>query len=232
MHCGYHTSTRIRVEKRVNKRKVRMVLKRVTLLALTLGTIGLMAESEAESGLLPIPLPPSIESSAVRVMEVVQVQEIIDAVGQIKQAEQTNRVEGKAIQEEDLGPGREIPQDQQRSEEPRQPDGVAKPNLPANAPTPPKQISELPKTKPAFNRNKQGNVEEFEEPSEKLQTRNKNKDKNDSDNNNNGEKSKPSNNYTVPKRRSQTQQNDAIGEAIPGSVIGALVLFLVIALMQ
>lgn len=210
------------------------MLKHATLLALLLGTIGLMGETEVESGLLPIPIPipvpAPIESSAVKVAEVVQVQDSVDTSGQ------TVHLEKKESQVEDAGSKRtEPPIEPQRNEEPRQPEAVPKPNLPANAPAPPKQVAESPKTKPSFKSGIKGKDEGAEEPSEKPQLKNKKggKGKNDNDNeNDNGQQQPNKTNYTVPKRRSQFQQNGAMEEAVPGSVIGALVLFLIVAMMQ
>lgn len=209
------------------------MLKQVALIALAIGTIGVMAETEAESGLLPISIPiiPSVESSAAKEVGVAQVQENAEEMQTVKVAE---IVERKIIPENDSNSKRsDSSHEPQRSDEPRQPDGVAKPNLPPNASPPSKQISEPPKTKPAFKpNNKRGDDEESEEPNEKSQSKNKKKGKsdNDEDDNQGGKTKGP--NYTVPRRRTQMQGNGSMGEAVPGSVIGALVLFLVVALIQ
>lgn len=205
-----------------------MILKRATLLALTLGTIGLMAEAEVESGLLPIPIPSQSDSLAVKAVEVAQVQ------GKTDTAENTNKVEKKELQVEEKVSKRIEPSNEpQRNDEPRQPDAVAKPNFPANSPAPPKQMTEAPRAKPSFKRGNQSKEEEIEEPDEKSQLKNKkNKNKNDNDNDNGPDEMPRKTNYTVPKRRSQSQQNGGMEESVPGSVIGALVLFLVVALMQ
>lgn len=207
-----------------------MTLKRATLMALMLGTIGLMAETEAESGLLPIPIPvpTPMESSVVKTVEGVQAQDGVDTSGQ------TVQLEMKGSQVEDVGSKR-AESEPQRNEEPRQPEGVAKPNLPANAPAPSKQVSESPKTKPSFKSGIKGKDEEADESNEKPQSKNKKggkgKNDNDDDNDNVGQQPKKTN-YTVPKRRSQSQQNGVMEEAIPGSVIGALVLFMIVAMIQ
>lgn len=216
------------------------MLKRAALLALTLGAMGVMTEAEVENVLLPIafpvpapvpipaPVPQQTESLAVKAVEEARVQEMVDIMQHFSQLD-------KKLQEDDKRAKRsEVSNEPQRSEEPRQPEAVAKPNLPSNAPTPPKQVVIPPRTKPAFNRSNQSKEEEPEETEEKPQSKDKKgKNKKGDDNENEKEDFQPSKtNYTVPKRRSQTQQRSGAEESVPGSVIGALVLFLVVALMQ
>ena len=139
-------------------------------------------------------------------------------------------------------------QNPKRRDEPQQPDAVAKPNLPQGSKAPPKQQTEPAKTKPFI---KSGGEQQSDEKQGSNTNTDNNKSSGDSskatdntkvtDSSKSGKKAgnksdedeaaAPKQNYTVPKRRTQSQySNDSVrGFVAPGTVIGSLVLILALA---